>query len=55
MEDNGLMKPNHGLHIFCDNQGKISLSKNEYQNERTKHIDVNLNFVKENVSNNNIY
>lgn len=54
MTDTGIVKPQNGLKIFCDNQGTISLSNNEYQNERTKHIDVKLNFVKENVGNKNI-
>lgn len=51
MMDTALMQPISGLQIFCDNQGTLSLSKNEYQNERTKHIDVKLNFIKENVAN----
>lgn len=54
MTDTGLLKPKTGLRLFCDNQGTISLSNNEFQNERTKHIDVKLNFVKEKVANKDI-
>ena len=36
-------------HIFCDNQGSLSLSKNPQMHKRSKHIDVHYHFVREKV------
>jgi hypothetical protein len=37
--------------IQCDNQGAISLTKNSSHHARTKHIDVQHHFVREQVEN----
>lgn len=49
MHDTGIKSPAGGITIKCYNQGTFPLSRNEFQNERTKHIDIKLNFSKENV------
>ncbi|KAH9697805.1 Integrase catalytic domain-containing protein [Citrus sinensis] len=36
--------------IFCDNQSAIHLIKNQVYHERTKHIDVRLHFIRDEVS-----
>ncbi|KAH9801638.1 hypothetical protein KPL71_001098 [Citrus sinensis] len=36
--------------IFCDNQSAIHLIKNQIYHERTKHIDVRLHFIRDEVS-----
>jgi len=36
-------------HIFCDNQGGITLSKDPRMHKRSKHIDVHYHFVREKV------
>ena len=36
-------------HIFCDNQGGITLSKDPKMHKRSKHIDVHYHFVREKV------
>jgi len=36
--------------IFCDNQGSIALSKNPEYHSRTKHIDIQHHFIREQVS-----
>ena len=46
----GIRLPQKGMILFRDNLGTISLSKNEYQNERTKNIEIKRNFVKGNVA-----
>jgi len=38
---------NHVIIIHCDNQSVIHLSESQVYNERTKHVDVKLHFVKE--------
>ncbi|KAH9686485.1 Integrase catalytic domain-containing protein [Citrus sinensis] len=38
------------LTIFCDNQSAIHLIKNQIYHERTKHIDVRLHFIRDEVS-----
>ena len=35
--------------LFADNQGAMELAYNDVINEKTKHIDVNYNFIKEKV------
>ena len=37
--------------VFCDNQGALKILKNEASTARTKHIDVRLQFLKEQVRN----
>ena len=36
--------------IFCDNQSAIQLIKNQVYHERTKHIDVKLHFIRDEVA-----
>lgn len=35
--------------VYCDNNSTIQLSKNQVYHERTKHIDVKLHFVREEI------
>ena len=39
-----------GLKLYSDNEGAISLSRNDVANERTKHIEVIFHFVKDHVA-----
>jgi len=43
--DLGYMEEKKVMVIQCDNQGAISLTKNPTHHARTKHIDVQHNFV----------
>ena len=36
--------------VLCDSQSAISLSKNQVQHEKTKHIDIKLHFIRLEVS-----
>jgi len=36
-------------HIFCDNQGSLTLSKDPRMHKRSKHIDVHYHFVREKI------
>ncbi|KAH9680375.1 Integrase catalytic domain-containing protein [Citrus sinensis] len=38
------------VEIFCDNQSAIQLIKNQVYHERTKHIDVKLHFIRDEVT-----
>ncbi len=49
MKGFGYMKEKKVMMIRCDNQGAISLTKNPTQHVRTKHIDVQHQFVQEQV------
>ncbi len=51
MKELGYMKKKKAMVIRCDNQGAISLTKNPRQYARTKHIDVQHHFVREQVEN----
>jgi hypothetical protein len=35
--------------LFCDNQGPISLAKNPIHHAKTKHVDVQLHFIRDQV------
>ena len=35
--------------LFCDNQGAISLAKNPTHHAKTKHVDVQLHFIRDHV------
>ena len=35
--------------FFCDNQGAISLAKNPTHHAKTKHVDVQLHFIRNHV------
>ena len=46
-----IKKHNEGPTVLCsDNQGSIALSKNPQHHRRTKHIDVQYHFVREQVA-----
>lgn len=47
--ESGLIKSEVSSKLFVDNQGCIALVQNEVLNERTKHIDVKFNLVKDKV------
>jgi len=51
MKELGYMKEKKAMVIRCDKQGAISLTKNPTQHARTKHIDVQHHFVREQVEN----
>jgi hypothetical protein len=50
----GYMKEKKAMVIQCDNQGAISLTKNPTQHVRTKHIDVQHHFVRQQVENDEV-
>ena len=35
------------IHLFCDNQGALSLANNPENHQRTKHIDVQYHYTRE--------
>ena len=35
------------LDLYCDNQSALDLSNNPMHHEKTKHIDVKLNFIRD--------
>ena len=37
------------MKMFCDNQASISIAKNPVHHDKTKHVEVNRHFIKENV------
>jgi hypothetical protein len=51
MKELGYMKEKKAMMIRCDNQGATSLIMNPTQHVRTKHIDVQHHFVREQVEN----
>jgi hypothetical protein len=51
MKELGYMKEKKATMIQCDNQGAISLTKNPTQHGRTKHINVQHHFAREQVEN----
>ena len=42
------------LGIMCDNQGAIALAKNPVKHSRTKHIDIQHHFIREQVENGSV-
>jgi len=39
------------VHLLCDNTSAISLTKNQVQHSRTKHIEIRHHFIRDHVSN----
>ena len=37
------------LHLFCDNQSTIKIAKNPVLHDRTKHVEIDRHFIKENI------
>ena len=43
------LQPALPCRLFCDNKAAISISENLVQHDRTKHVEVDRHFIKENL------
>lgn len=43
------LKVSYPMKLFCDNKAAISIAHNPVQHDRTKHIEVDRHFIKENL------
>ena len=41
--------PNSAMNIFCDNKSAIEIAHNPVQHDRTKHVEVDRHFIKQNL------
>ena len=41
--------PNSEMNLFCDNKAAIAISHNPVQHDRMKHVEVDRNFIKQNL------
>ena len=41
--------PNSEMNLFCDNKAAIDISHNPIQHDRTKHVEVDQHFIKQNL------
>ena len=41
--------PRFAMNLFCDNKAAIDISHNPIQHDRTKHVEVGRNFIKQNL------
>ena len=41
--------PSSEMNLFCDNKAAIAISQNPAQHDRTKHVEVDRNFIKQNL------
>ena len=44
--------PSFVMNLFCDNKTTIAISHNHIQHDRTKHVEVDRNFIKQNLEEN---
>lgn len=42
------------IKVLCDNQSAISIAKNPVHHDRTKHVEIDRHFIKENIENGTI-
>ena len=38
------------MKLYCDNKAAISIAHNPVQHDRTKHVEIDRHFIKENIS-----
>ena len=43
------------MKVFCDNQSAINIAKNPVHQDRTKHLEIDLHFIKEKIENNKYF
>ena len=43
------LRPIQPCRLFCDNKAAISISENPVQHDRTKHVEMDRHFIKENI------
>lgn len=43
------LPPKSGMQLFCDNKAAIQISHNPVQHDRTKHVEVDRHFIKQNL------
>ena len=41
--------PHSAMNLFCDNKAAIDISHNPIQHDRTKHVEVDRHFIKQNL------
>ena len=41
--------PNMEMNLFCDNKVAIDISQNPIQDDRTKHVEIDRHFIKQNL------
>ena len=41
--------PSSAMNLFCDNKAAIDISHNPIQHDRTKHVEVDRHFIKQNL------
>ena len=42
------------MRLYCDNKAAINIAHNPVQHDRTKHVEIDRHFIKENLGNGNI-
>lgn len=42
-------KPNEVMRLYCDNTSAIAIAHNPVQHDRTKHVEIDRHFIKENL------
>ena len=41
--------PNREMNLFCDNKATIDISHNPIQHDRTKHVEIDKHFIRQNL------